>query len=188
MEMELSQKDFPILDALDRRAIRTQRELAEHSGVSLGQVNYVLKSLLEKGLVKIGNFRGSRRKIGYVYHLTPKGVEAKAALAGRFMMAKLKEYHDIRERLADKLKGIGEGTECRILFVGPSLISGVLDSIIKEKGLKITLAGHCRDLEDVRNHHHESFDVALLFEGNGRKLKRTADLWGLPEEKLYSIW
>jgi len=186
--MELSERDFPILDALDTREITTQRELAARAGVSLGQVNYVLKSLLEKGLVKIGNFHKSPRKIGYVYRLTPKGIEAKVSLAGRFMMSKLKEYHDIREKLADKLRQVGEGAECRILFVGPSLISGLLDSIIKEEGLKMTLAGQCSDLEDLRNHLHESFDVALLFDSNGQKLKSAARSSGLPEEKLRSIW
>jgi len=55
--MVLSQKDFQILEALDSHQIKTQRQLAEHAGVSLGQVNYVLKSFLEKGLVKIGKFR-----------------------------------------------------------------------------------------------------------------------------------
>ena len=186
--MELSEKDFPILDALDSREITTQRELAEHSGVSLGQVNYVLKSLLEKGLVKIGNFRKSPRKIGYVYHLTPKGVEAKAALAGRFMMSKLKEYHDIRERLAAKLAAIEKGSECRILFVGPSLVGGLLDSVIKEKGLNMTLTGQCRDLEGLRDYHQEVFDIAVLFDGNGRKLKNAARSAGVSEEKLFSFW
>ena len=68
--MEHSEKTFQILDTLDRQEISTQRQLAEHAGISLGQVNYIIKSLLEKGLVKIGNFRKNPRKIGYVYLLT----------------------------------------------------------------------------------------------------------------------
>ena len=186
--MELSEKDFHILDALDTQEITTQRALAEHAGVSLGQVNYVLKSLLERGFVKIGNFRRSPRKIGYVYHLTPKGLEAKAILAGRFMVSKLKEYHDIRERLADKLAAIGKGKQCRILFVGPSVVGGLLESIIQERDLNMTLAGQCRDLEGLRDYHQGQFDIAILFEGNGRKLKSAARSSGLPEEKLCSLW
>ena len=50
--MEPQEKDFPILDVLSRQSITTQRELADHAGISLGQVNYTLKSLLEKGLVR----------------------------------------------------------------------------------------------------------------------------------------
>ncbi len=97
--MEHSEKDFQVLDALDSQEITTQRQLAEHSGISLGQVNYVLKSLLEQGLVKIGNFRKSPRKIGYVYLLTPKGLEAKSRLAADFVISKLKEYHVLRRKI-----------------------------------------------------------------------------------------
>jgi len=186
--MEITEKDFPILDALGSREITTQRELAEHAGVSLGQVNYVLKSLLERGLVKIGNFRKSRRKIGYVYHLTPKGVKAKAALAGSFMMSKLKQYHEIRERLADKLAAIENGKECRVFFVGPSLVGNLLDSIIRERSLSMILAGQCRDLEGLKDYRQEVFDIALLFDGNGTKVKNAVRSSGLPEEKLFSLW
>ena len=91
--MELTRKDFYILDALDSQKITSQRQLSEHAGISLGQVNYVLKSLLEKGLVKIGNFNRNRCKIGYAYLLTPKGIEAKSKLAADFVVSKLKEYH-----------------------------------------------------------------------------------------------
>ena len=94
--MEPSEKTFQVLDILDRQEISTQRQLAEHSGISLGQVNYILKSLLEKGLVKIGNFRKHPRKIGYVYLLTPRGIEAKSRLAVRFVMSKLNEYSNLR--------------------------------------------------------------------------------------------
>jgi len=70
--MELSEDHFQILDTLDREEISTQRQLAEQASISLGQVNYVLKSFLEKGLVKIGNFRKNPRKIGYVLSLDPE--------------------------------------------------------------------------------------------------------------------
>ena len=87
--MEPQEKDFPILDALSRQSITTQRELADHADISLGQVNYTLKSLLEKGLVKITNFTKSPSKISYIYRLTPKGLETKSALAARFVIRKL---------------------------------------------------------------------------------------------------
>lgn len=186
--MELTEKDFPILDALDSRKITTQRELAQHAGVSLGQVNYVLKGLLARGLVKIRNFRKSPRKIGYVYHLTPSGVEAKAALAGRFVMSKLKEYHGIRERLATKLIAIEKRNEYRILFVGPAEVGGLLESIIKEKGLNMTLIGQCQDLEDLKDLHQKFFDIAVLFDGDGTKLKSAARSSGLSEKRLISLW
>ena len=60
--MEPKEKDYPILDAIGNQSITTQRELADHVGISLGQVNYVLKSFLEKGLIKITNFTKSKKK------------------------------------------------------------------------------------------------------------------------------
>lgn len=186
--MELSEKDFHILDALDSREITTQRELAEHAGVSLGQVNYVLKGLLERGLVKIGNFRRSSRKISYVYHLTPKGLEAKAALAGKFVMSRLREYHDVRDRLAEKLAAIQNETYCRIFFVGPSVVAGLLESIIKEKSLNMTLVGQCRDSKDLKRYDQGSFDIAILFDGNGRKLRAAARAAGVSLNKLFALW
>jgi len=64
--MELSEKSFQILDALDRNEVFNQRQLAEHSGVSLAQVNYLLKRLLEKGLVKVRNFQKNPNKSFYL--------------------------------------------------------------------------------------------------------------------------
>jgi len=186
--MDLSEKDFHILDALDSQEITTQRALAEHAGVSLGQVNYVLRSLLEKGLVKIGNFRKNPRKIGYVYHLTPKGLEAKAALAGKFVMSRLKEYHDVRDGLAEKLAAIENGRCRRIFFVGPSVVAVLLDSIIKEKSLNMTLVGQCGDLKDLKRYDQESFDIAILFDGNGRKLRAAARTTGVSSNKLFALW
>ena len=186
--MELSEKDFHILDALDSQQITTQRELSEHAGVSLGQVNYVLKGLLERGFVKIGNFRRSSRKIKYVYHLTPKGLEAKASLTGKFVMLKLQEYRDVRERLAEKLVDIAKKEQCRVFFVGPSVVSGLLDSIIREKSLNMMLIGECGDFKDLKRYDQESFDVALLFDGNGKKLRHAAEADGIPFNKLFSLW
>ena len=186
--MELSEKDFHILDALDSQEITTQRQLAEHAGVSLGQVNYVLRSFLEKGLVKIGNFRRSSRKISYVYHLTPKGLEAKASLAGKFVVSRLREYYGVRDRLAEKLAAIENERYCRIFFVGPSVVGGLIGSIIREKEMKMLLIGQCGDLKDLKRYDQESFDIAILFDGNGRKLSAAARAAGVSLNKLLALW
>ena len=73
--MNFSEKHFQILGTLDSQEISSQRQLAKSTGISLGHINYVLKRLLEKGLVKTGNFRKNPYKIGYTYLLTPKGIE-----------------------------------------------------------------------------------------------------------------
>ena len=104
--MDDPEKTFQVLDTLDTQEILTQRQLADHAGISLGQVNYILKSLLERGLVKIGNFRKNTHKIGYMYLLTPKGIEAKSRLAVKFIVYKLNDgrQNSIRQQIPQMQK------------------------------------------------------------------------------------
>ena len=74
----------------------TQRELAEQLGVSVGSVNYCLKALMEKGLVKMKNFIHSKNKFGYVYVLTPTGIAERAELTSKFLARKVAEYETLR--------------------------------------------------------------------------------------------
>ncbi len=74
----------------------TQRELGERVGISLGAVNYCLKALMARGLVKVGNFRRSQNKMGYTYLLTRAGIAEKSLLTGRFLKLKLTEYDALR--------------------------------------------------------------------------------------------
>lgn len=74
----------------------TQRELAKELGISLGGVNYCIKALMEKGLVKMQNFNHSKNKFGYVYLLTPAGIAEKTSLTARFLKRKMQEYETIR--------------------------------------------------------------------------------------------
>ena len=186
--MDLSKTDFQVLEVLDSQEITTQRQLSERAGISLGQVNYVLKSLLERGLVKIGNFRKSTHKIGYVYLLTPKGIEAKSRLAARFVVAKLKEYHQLRQTLAQKLVGIEAKGHCRVMFVGPEIVKDFVDSIITEQKLKLQLVGDCRRCAELKAHKADSFDIALLFDGQANGLKGITAATGLPSQKLLPLW
>lgn len=185
--MELTEKAFQVLDALDRQEISTQRQLAEHSGVSLGQVNYVLKSLVEKGLVKIDNFHKSQRKIGYVYLLTPKGIEAKSRLGFRFVMARLREYNRVRQRLAERLTIIENRGHVRIIFVGPPIVKEFVDSIIKERLQRLVLVGHCNNWKDLKGYDPGSFDIALLFDGNSKGLRKIEEALGISPDKLLSL-
>ena len=81
-----------VLKALQEKPDITQRELAARLGVSLGQVNYCVKALVDKGHVKVSNFAASSNKLGYVYLLTPSGVAEKARLTAAFIERKLGEY------------------------------------------------------------------------------------------------
>ena len=90
----------------------TQRELADQLGVSLGAVNYCLNALVEKGLVKIENFKASETKWRYIYVLTPQGVAERAALTGRFLARKLREFEQLRAEI-EALRGeqVGRGEQ-----------------------------------------------------------------------------
>ena len=81
----------------------SQRELAEAVGVSVGGIHYVLNALIDKGMVKLGNFTAAEDKRRYAYVLTPKGIAQKAALAGAFVARKMEEYVALKEEI-EKLK------------------------------------------------------------------------------------
>jgi EPS-associated MarR family transcriptional regulator len=90
---------FQILRLLHDNPELTQRELGERVGVSLGAVNYCLKALIERGLVKASNFTKSTNKLGYAYVLTPAGIAEKTLLTGRFLARKKAEYDALRAEI-----------------------------------------------------------------------------------------
>ena len=72
-------------------------------GVSLGKVNYCMKKLTKRGFVKLTNFSHSSNKLGYIYLLTPKGIDQKARLTTSFLKTKIEEFEMLREQII-KLK------------------------------------------------------------------------------------
>jgi EPS-associated MarR family transcriptional regulator len=101
-----------LMRLLEQHPNITQRELAEHLGVSLGKTNYCIKALLDKGWLKIQNFQDSKRKLAYAYLLTPQGMIEKSAITVRFLQRKLHEY-EILKALIDDLKDEVEINEKR---------------------------------------------------------------------------
>jgi len=79
----------------------TQRELAQHLGVSLGKVNYCLKALIDRGWVKANNFKNSNHKSAYFYLLTPRGIEQKTHITMRFLKHKMLEYEQLKHEIAE---------------------------------------------------------------------------------------
>jgi len=90
---------FRVLRLLQETPDITQRQIAEALGISLGGVNYCLRALVDKGMVKIQNFRNSQNKIGYLYLLTPRGISEKMVLTEMFLKRKLSEYEALREEI-----------------------------------------------------------------------------------------
>jgi EPS-associated MarR family transcriptional regulator len=90
---------FRVLRMLQDNPDMTQREIAEKLGISTSGLNYCLKALIDKGLVKVHNFSQSKNKFGYIYVLTPQGIAEKAMLAGRFLKRKLTEYEQLQAEI-----------------------------------------------------------------------------------------
>ena len=88
-----------LLRYLEEHPQVSQRELAEHLGVSLGKANYCLKALVQRGLVKARNFKNNANKRAYLYLLTPKGIEAKTRISVRFLQRKMDEYEALRAEI-----------------------------------------------------------------------------------------
>jgi EPS-associated MarR family transcriptional regulator len=89
-----------VLRLLDQRPELSQRELSEQLGLSLGKAHYVLHSLLDRGLVKAGNFRRSDNKLAYAYVLTPTGLREKMRLTRAFLSRKEAEFELLRQTIA----------------------------------------------------------------------------------------
>ncbi len=101
----LSDEDrYKILNLLEKDPTLSQRELAGALGVSLGKVNFCVKALIEKGLVKARNFRNSKNKSAYMYYLTPSGFEEKARVTVRFLRIKVAEYETLTQEI-ERLRG-----------------------------------------------------------------------------------
>ncbi len=99
---------FRVMRILQENPDLTQRELAEKLGISVGGLNYCLKALMEKGLVKMKNFAHSKNKFGYVYVLTPTGMAEKATIAHRFLLRKMDEYEALKAEIEALKAEVGD--------------------------------------------------------------------------------
>jgi EPS-associated MarR family transcriptional regulator len=97
--MSNKRSQYKILRFLEKDPNYTQRQLSNDLDISLGSVNYCLKGLVEKGFVKIDNFRKSKNKVQYSYFLTPKGVEEKVKLTIEFIKIKTQEYEQLKKEI-----------------------------------------------------------------------------------------
>jgi EPS-associated MarR family transcriptional regulator len=87
---------YKLMRLLEAKPGMSQREVARELGVSLGKVNFCLRALIKKGLIKATNFKNSQNKAAYLYLLTPRGIEEKGSLTVRFLQRKMMEYETLR--------------------------------------------------------------------------------------------
>ena len=100
---------YQILRLLEANPEMSQRDVARTLGVSLGKVNYCVQALLQRGWIKVTNFKNSRNKAAYMYLLTPRGVEQKGRLTLRFLHRKVREYEVLKDEIRELRRESDEG-------------------------------------------------------------------------------
>ncbi len=90
---------FAILRTISKKSKLSQRLMAQELGLSLGKLNYCIKELKKKGLIKMRNFKKNKKKSNYFYILTPKGIASKTNLTINFMKRKMKEYDELKSEI-----------------------------------------------------------------------------------------
>ena len=122
--MSDDENTLKVLKILEKHPELTQRELAAELGVSLGKTHYLLKSLVDIGLVKLDNFQRSNNKWGYAYLLTPKGLAEKAAITVRFLARKQVEYKRLEQEIESLKSEVDGYHKYVIVLVGYHVASG----------------------------------------------------------------
>ena len=94
-----SEVELEILRKIEANPNLTQRQIAKNLDMSLGKINYLIQALLSKGFLMVSNFKGSDNKLGYLYLLTPEGVETKKRLTMLFLQRKSEEFDKLKKEM-----------------------------------------------------------------------------------------
>ena len=100
--MNDNQDHLNLLRKINSKPGHSQRKLADDLKLRLGKLNYCIKALKKKGLIKIENFKKNPKKINYIYKLTPKGITEKTQLTLNFMKRKMEEYDELKKEIDEK--------------------------------------------------------------------------------------
>ena len=96
-----------VLEIISKNSQMTSRQIAKEVGISNGSAYYLLTSLIDKGFVKLSNFKESPKKAKYSYLLTPKGIREKSMIVNEFLTRKRKEFEALKEEINSLEKSIG---------------------------------------------------------------------------------
>ena len=103
MKKQKTIDNFEVLRKIHKNPLSSQREMAQDLGFSLGKLNYCLRELQKKGLVKINNFKKKKNKVSFIqYVITPKGISERLKLTIKFMKRKMQEYDELKNELKEK--------------------------------------------------------------------------------------
>jgi DNA-binding MarR family transcriptional regulator len=160
----LTEKDFLILDAIDRYQPSSQRALANLCGMSLGKINYAVRKLMQEGLIEISKAkkRSSRRRNAYV--LTAKGMEDKAQMTTPFLKARMKEFEDFRSRLLDNLVSLQDKGTKSLLVLGSRSVGNLLEHIARRENLDIRIIGTASEPDHFSCFATDAYDCILIAE------------------------
>ena len=97
--MDKSDNEYKILKIFQDNPNATQRQVAKELNLSLGKTNYIIRALVDKGWIKLSNFRRSDNKLGYIYLLTKQGIAEKSVLTQIFLRKKSEEYNRLKKEI-----------------------------------------------------------------------------------------
>jgi EPS-associated MarR family transcriptional regulator len=104
----MNESDYRVIQLLEKKPESTQRIISRELGYSLGKVNYIIATLIDKGIVKLQKFMKSNNKFGYRYILTPRGIKARYRITKDFLKRKMREYERIVKEI-DEAKKVLKG-------------------------------------------------------------------------------
>ena len=105
------EKILSILKEIETNPKVTQRDLSRKFSISLGKANYLINSLIKKGVIKVKNFKNSKNKLAYMYLFTPYGIKTKIQLTREFLEWKIKEYERLKKEIENYKKEVYTGSE-----------------------------------------------------------------------------
>ena len=179
----LTEKDYPVLDAIERHKPTSQRALAELCGISLGKANYILNRLIEGGMVKVSTLEGVSGRGGNVYELTKGGLEAKAKLVLLFIKEKAKEFNGFSNRLLENLLMLQDFGVNRLLVLGSQTVGRLLAHIARTEHLKIRVVGTVSEVDHFNCFTSDGYDHILIAE-DPKAFSQLTHRGVIPKEKV----
>ena len=179
----LLEKDFLILDAIDRYQPSSQRALANLCGMSLGRTNYAVQQLVEKGLIKISKGKDGSSKNRHAYVLTAQGLQYKGQMSTPFLKARMKDFEDFRNRLLENLLELQAQGIDRLLILGSRSLGKLLEHIARMENLDLRIVGTASEPDHFDCFATDAYDCILIAEDPavfGKLIQRGL----VPEEKV----
>jgi len=187
-----------VLEALAEETAKSQRQLSHATGLNLAKVNFLLRRLADKGMVKLKNISENPNKLAYLYILTPQGMAEKAKLTYRFIERTMIQYQEIEGRVRSGLERLAKEGAGRVVLIGNGEMARIFMEAIRQiPGL--TLAGVIdsaaasgeageQDVLSPERIAGMEFDRIVIADMNyAEDLAATCQRLGVDKEKVWSV-